>query len=144
MACIIYVELAINLLNGFDKNKSYENAKKFINKSKGQIYKSELIYFERLINHDISKYAEGDISSTGYVIDSLEASLWSFLTENNYQKIILKAINLGGDTDTIAALAGGLAGIYYGLDAIPENWIQCLARKRDINYLLISFRDAII
>ena len=75
---------------------------------------------------------EYEIESSGYVVDSLEAALWCFLTTNNYKDCILKAVNLGEDTDTIAAIAGGLAGLYYGYDNIPEEWIDVLKNKEVI------------
>ena len=81
-------------------------------------------YFHRLLNNEIYSLSKDGISSSGYVIDTLEAVLWSFLLSNNYEEaIIFTAINLGDDTDTIADLTGGLADIYYGF-----NLIQCLSR----------------
>ena len=68
------------------------------------------------------------IKSGGYVVDTLEAALWCLLNSNSYEKCVLKAVNLGEDTDTVAAVAGGLAGIYYGYGAIPEKWIKQIAR----------------
>jgi ADP-ribosyl-[dinitrogen reductase] hydrolase len=73
-----------------------------------------------------------EISSSGYVIDTLEASLWCLLNSTSYAEAVLKAVNLGQDTDTIAAVTGGLAGIYYGVDNIPQKWIEQIARKDDI------------
>jgi ADP-ribosylglycohydrolase len=57
------------------------------------------------------------------------------LNSNSYEETVLKAVNLGEDTDTTAAIAGGLAGVYYGIDNIPEKWISVLARKNDIDDL---------
>lgn len=70
-----------------------------------------------------------DIKSTGYVMDTLEAALWCFANTSNYKQCVLMAVNLGGDTDTIAAIAGALAGLKYGFDAIPKEWIKKLANK---------------
>lgn len=67
------------------------------------------------------------VKSTGYVIDSFTACLWCFLNSGNYAEAVYRAVNLGGDTDTIAALTGALAGIYYGLDDIPDKWFNSLA-----------------
>ena len=61
------------------------------------------------------------------------------MTIDDYKSSIFKAINLGGDTDTIAAITGGLSGTFYGVNSIPENWIQCLARKNDIYALIMDF-----
>ena len=90
---------------------------------------------KRLIYSDISKLNEREISSSGYVLDTLEASFWCLLTSNTYEKSVLKAVNLGDDTDTTGAVTGGLAGLLYGYESIPEKWIDVLARKDDITKL---------
>lgn len=143
LACIIYVELAINLLKEKDKFESYENTKNFINENCIENYSGELINFDNILNKDITLLSEDKIKSSGYVVHSLEASLWSFLTSKTYKETVFKAINLGEDTDTIAAIAGGLAGIYFGIDSIPDSWLQCLARKKDINNLINDFSKSI-
>ena len=69
------------------------------------------------------------ILSSAYVKDTFNSALYAFSTTSSFEECVLKAINLGGDTDTIGALAGGLAGIKYGYDSIPEEWIRSLRRK---------------
>lgn len=139
LACIIYTEMAINLIKSKDKIESYEESIKFIEKYCFDKYKDELQYFRRLLNKEIYLLTENEILSSGYVVDTLEAAVWSFLLSHDYEEAIFTAINLGDDTDTIGALAGGLGGIYYGFDSINNNWVQCLARKRDIYELLLTF-----
>ena len=73
-----------------------------------------------------------NIKSSGYVVDTLEASLWCFLTTDNFKDCILKAVNLGDDADTVAAIAGALAGLYYGCDEIPKEWMDSLLGKENI------------
>ncbi|MGN1042917.1 MAG: ADP-ribosylglycohydrolase family protein, partial [Christensenellales bacterium] len=68
-------------------------------------------------------------------VDSLEAAIWSVMTTSSYKECVLKAVNLGDDTDTVAAIAGGLAGALYGYDAIPEEWKDALLRRGYIEYL---------
>ena len=68
-------------------------------------------------------------------MDSLEASIWCLLHTDSYKNCVLKAVNLGHDTDTIACIAGGIAGIYYDVETIPTNWIEQLARVDDILHL---------
>ncbi len=63
---------------------------------------------------------------------TLEASIWCLLTTNDYSSAVLKAVNLGEDTDTTGAVTGGLAGLLYGFENIPINWTNQLARKDDI------------
>jgi ADP-ribosylglycohydrolase len=70
-----------------------------------------------------------EISSTGYVVDTLEAAIWCLMTTDSYTECVLKAVNLGEDTDTVAAVAGGLAGALYGYEAIPESWRNTLIKR---------------
>ena len=70
----------------------------------------------------IMDLTEGELLPAGYVIPSFQCALWAFLTHDNFQETIVAAANLGGDADTIAAIAGGLAGTYWGFEAIPQNW----------------------
>ncbi|HEU0125509.1 MAG TPA: ADP-ribosylglycohydrolase family protein, partial [Flavobacterium sp.] len=79
--------------------------------------------------------SESEVFSSGYVLNTLEAAIWCFLQSDNYKDAVLKAVNLGSDTDTTAAVAGGLAGIYYGIENIPAKWIDSLARSNDIKDL---------
>ena len=74
--------------------------------------------FEAIFEQDFQVF-EG----RSYVIKTLEAVLYCLLETKNYRDAVLKAVNLGRDTDTVAAIAGGLAGIYYGYDGIPQEWI---------------------
>ncbi|MDE6019373.1 MAG: ADP-ribosylglycohydrolase family protein, partial [Ruminococcus sp.] len=73
------------------------------------------------------------------VIDTLEAVLWTFFHADGYRDTILKAINLGGDTDTIAAIAGGIAGIYYGINDIPPKWLQSIVKKEELYQMFEQF-----
>jgi len=90
--------------------------------------------FTRLKNLDI--LTESDIKSTGYVVDTLEACLWCVLKTSSYKEAVLKAVNLGGDTDTIAALTGGIASLIYGFDSIPKEWIELIKNKKLIEKCL--------
>ena len=73
------------------------------------------------------------------MISTLEASIWCLLTSSGFEATVLNAVNLGEDTDTTGAVTGGLAALYYGLEAIPERWINALARKEDIEKLSGQF-----
>ena len=96
-------------------------------------YKEELKHYERI--HYLRKFAdfsEDEIKSTGYVVDSLEAAVWCLITTDTLEECLLKAVNLGDDTDTIAAIAGGLAGLYYGYASVPENWRKQIVKEKEI------------
>lgn len=99
----------------------------------------ELVHFARLMNPDFAKLPEEKIQSSGYVLATLEAALWCLLNTDSYESCVLAAVNLGGDTDTAAAVAGGLAGIAYGFDAIPKEWLESLARADYIDSLCAAF-----
>jgi len=73
-----------------------------------------------------------EIKSTGYVIDSIEAALWCFSKTTNFEDAVLLAANLGDDADTVAAITGQLAGAYYGLDGIPQKWIDTITDSDEI------------
>ncbi len=92
-------------------------------------YLPEFEHYKRIFDSNFEKLTIDDIKSTGYVVDTLEAALWCVLTTDNYRDCVLKAVNLGDDTDTVAAVAGGLAGALYGYDAIPSEWLDTLKRK---------------
>ena len=87
---------------------------------------------------DIGQCSRSEIRSTGYVKDSLEAAVWCLLTTNNFRDALVKAVNLGEDTDTIGAITGGLAGIAYGMESIPEPWMNALRKKDIIEYCLTA------
>lgn len=92
-----------------------------------------------LLNPDLANASESTIESSGYVLHTLEASLWCLLTTRSFPECVLKAVNLGDDTDTTGCVAGGLAGIHYGFDAIPADWLQALPRQKDLHDLFTGF-----
>jgi ADP-ribosyl-[dinitrogen reductase] hydrolase len=144
IACGIYVNVATCLLNGLDLNAAYlqgiETSRTFYTEPP---YASELSHFERVLSGNIATLPVDAIRSGGYVIDTLEASLWCLLNSNSYSEAVLKAVNLGEDTDTTATVTGGLAGIHYGLQDIPVDWINQIARKDDIVNLANRLESAI-
>jgi len=118
MCCRLYVQLAENLMVGMTK----EDAVKHLTCCIDECEK---------IPH-MKDYPREKIRSSGYVVDSFEAAVWSFVNSESYSDCVIKAVELGEDTDTVAAIAGGLAGIYYGIGGekgIPEAWIDTLAKK---------------
>ncbi len=136
-SCFIYIVFALELINEKDKFEAYKQVRikleDFVKSREFNI--KELQLFDRVLKGTINELEEESIHSSGYVLHSLEASLWCLLNSNTYEETVLKAVNLGNDTDTTAAIAGGLAGLLYGYEAIPEEWINSLARKNDITNL---------
>ena len=90
----------------------------------------DLPTYARLMDLDaFAALPEKDIRSTGYVVDTLEAAVWCLVNTDTFEDALLKAVNLGYDTDTVGAVAGGLAGLHYGFDAIPSAWLSELQRR---------------
>ena len=90
----------------------------------------ELNFYSRL--RDLREFAHvpaEEIRSSGYVVDTLEAVVWSLITTGSFKEALLKVVNLGRDTDTVGAITGGLAALFYGYEAIPSDWIAELKRK---------------
>lgn len=133
MACGIYVQSGINLLNGYSPKVAYERTKEIVLEYYSRPpYAQELSRFSRILKEDISELPEDSIESDGYAVHTLEAALWCFLNGSSYEDTALTAVNLGRDADTTGAVVGGLAGIYYGCEGIPQRWIKALARADDI------------
>ena len=140
MGCYIYVLFGIELLNGANLNEAY---KKIRESDYSMFSKQCQEKYSRIINTDISLLNIDEISSSGYVVDTLEATLWGLLTTDNYNSAIIKVINLGNDTDTIGACVGGLAGIYYGLEDVNENWKSSLLKYDYIEELCDEFNEVL-
>jgi ADP-ribosylglycohydrolase len=137
IACFYYLEFARQLLEGTDKFQIYQKLQTEITAHLTSIAveQKEIALFDRLLKEHIYELPEEDIHSSGYVLHTLEASIWCLLTTTNYKDAVLKAVNLGEDTDTTGAVTGGLAGLLYGVDDIPLNWREQLAGKDDIEDL---------
>lgn len=126
-ACVIFIEFILELISGVNKHTAYNNT---INKIKND-YKNYIS--EDVLNEfrlDVQTLDREEIKSSGYVIDTLEASIWSFLNGNSYEECVLNAVNLGDDTDTVGAITGVLAGVYYGYETIPTKWVMSLQNKQ--------------
>lgn len=91
--------------------------------------RAEMEHFARIWNlAQFAQTPEDRIKSSGYVIDTLEAALWSLAGTANYSEAVLRAVNLGDDTDTVAAVTGGLAGLFYGAEGIPQEWRDTIVK----------------
>lgn len=140
-ACVYLIEFALLLLSGETKERAFTQMSTIFSEFISTLATDtkELEYFERLLDTDFPQTHIDAINSSGYVIDSLEASIWSFLNSNSYESAVLSAVNLGEDTDTIGSITGALAGLYYGFDALPSKWVAELARTEDVKDLVERF-----
>ncbi|MFR2585961.1 MAG: ADP-ribosylglycohydrolase family protein [Bacilli bacterium] len=136
LGCYIYVRYVMFLLDGFDKMVCYE----IIKKLDYSAFSDESIRaYRRLLFDDIANYSIEAISSSGYVVDTLEAVIWCINNTDSYKQAVIGAINLGDDTDTVGALTGALAGIIYGYGDIPKKWINKLQKSDYLKLIYTSF-----
>lgn len=147
MACGLYYFLVKSILEkntaaslkeclqrGFDKGFDFYH-KDFMNLI-------EIAKYARLADMEqFAREEEASIRGSGYVLEAFEAAVWSLLQADTYKDSILVAVNLGDDTDTVAAIAGGLAGLYYGYDNIPAEWRNCIIKKDWIEELCDFHRN---
>ena len=123
ICCAIYCLWARNII---------EDVEDAWNKAIQQFYKYfpntsiEIIEFESTI---LPNNAEYDIKGSGYVVDSFRASHWLNSEFDSFEDVVKNAISLGNDTDTTACIAGGIAGLKYGVNSIPKRWIDDLRGK---------------
>ncbi len=132
LACFFYVEMSIYLLQGLDKWAAYKAAVEACAPLCSDIERGHWV---RLFSLGLQDCAEASIGSSGYVMHTLEAALWVLLRTETLSEALLLAVNLGEDTDTTACVVGGWAGILYGEEALPADWLAVLARKEDIEVL---------
>lgn len=137
--CLIATELAEGkpieqaVRDGLDKGYVYYKQHGFYTKY------INLPIFKDLLSKDFKSLHSGAIKSSGYVVHSLYASVWCLLNTTNYKDLLLKAVNLGGDTDTIAAIAGGLGGLVYDIEELPTEWLETLRRREWLEMIESSF-----
>ena len=152
IACFYYLEFAQQLLNGVEKFKAFENTKNLVNiflKDNKITERVEIEKFHHLLVNPIGdyeikpiyEYSEEEISSSGYVLHTLEASIWCLLNSKTYSETVLKAVNLGEDTDTTGAVVGGLAGILYKEEGIPQIWKEQLVKTNEIRDLAVKLYE---
>lgn len=134
IACFYYLEMALQILHGKEKIVAYNATANIVQQllHNEQIIANEVRLFGDLLQKDITRHPASKIASSGYVLDTLKAAMWSFMRTDNFEDAVLTAVNLGSDADTTAAVTGGLAGLYYGYDNIREKWRAEIKRRDDI------------
>ncbi len=135
VACGIYafvVKEALDKRNVASVENGIERAKNYYAEH------DEFSSFSRVFSGELGTADAAEIRSSGYVVDTIEAAVWCLLTTDNYRSCVLKAVNLGDDTDTIAAIAGGIAGLIYGFDTIPQTWVSQLALYQKLDAMCMD------
>lgn len=129
MGCYIYVLFGIELL----KNNNLLEAYKVIQNEDYHFFSQNCkSKYDRIIRGEIYSCSMDEIKSTGYVIDTLEATLWCLMNTDCFDDAVIKAINLGDDTDTVGACVGALAGILYDEESICVDWKKDLLKLEEI------------
>ena len=137
MGCYIYTEFLRKII----ETKNPVMAHTYISSIDYLKYFSRetVLAYKKLLNPLFTKIKEEEIKSSGYVVDTLESAIYSIINGTNYESTVLKAINLGNDTDTIGGVTGSIAGMLYGKESIPERWLIKLKRKDYLEELALNF-----
>ncbi|RFM31012.1 ADP-ribosylglycohydrolase family protein [Chitinophaga silvisoli] len=141
--CFIYLEVARHILKGDQPADAYLTAIRDVNKyfkEKDLLNKTELEILAPILSGSLINTPVSEIHGTGYVVHTLEAAIWILVHTKTYADAVLTAVNLGNDTDTTAAVVGGLAGMHYGWEEIPAEWLNILAGKDRIEELIANLQ----
>ncbi len=141
-ACEVYVRLARRLLEGYSPIQAYYDVIRDIEQNRLHTPRPDA-FKQTCTLYTLSR---NSVKSSDYAVDTLEAAMWSFITTDNYKDCITTAVELGDDTNTIAALAGGLAGIAYGIEGekgIPQEWINSVPKHEEVQRLCARYERAI-
>ncbi|MBD3107778.1 ADP-ribosylglycohydrolase family protein [Bacillus sp. AGMB 02131] len=134
LGCYLYVVFVRALLEG----KSIEEAYEAMLQSDLLGYSEEAIkHYDRIFSRQLNDLTIDEISSSGFVVASLEASLWALLNTTSFEQAVLHSVNLGNDTDTIGAITGSMAALVYGFESIPSQWIDAI-RNKDYLYGIVT------
>ncbi|MTH55067.1 ADP-ribosylglycohydrolase family protein [Bacillus mangrovi] len=146
---IIYIEFLIRIYHNNDPETALQQIGKLFadNFNADHPYTTELQHYSRLFSPDFFDLPESEIRSDGYVVHTLEAAIWCLGNTSSFKEAVLKAVNLGDDTDTVASITGTMAGILYKvdghlsrhMDAIPAEWLDAIAKKDEVDELLNRF-----
>ncbi len=141
---MVYSEVLLSLYRNNSLKAALQEVYVLLHYHLQENLKAELASYDRIFQESFLSIAEGDIQSTGYIVHSLEAALWCVGTTTTFKAAILKAVNLGEDTDTVATIAGTLAGMHYPLEDIPTDWLNKMIQKQKIDQLITTFYQACV
>jgi ADP-ribosylglycohydrolase len=135
-ACF-YVETGIRLLRGRPIRDAVLETQEFISEHFSGT--EEIGLYSNLLGGKIISLTEKDIRGSSEMVSFITAVVWTLLQNKGYREAVLRAVNLGEDTDCLGAAVGGLAGIAYGFNGIPDEWVTQIARREDISQLVSRF-----
>ena len=122
-ACRLFAEVLVRALQGQTKEEVLIPSLQTLPMSQGLQSIGQGLYKTK---------SRDQIKGSGYVVQSLEAALWCFSQTDSFSACVLLAANLGDDADTTAAIAGQLAGAFYGESGIPARWLKKLTMAEEI------------
>ena len=82
-----------------------------------------------------------EVNNSGWAVSTLEAALWAFNTTANFEDALVAAVNLGGDSDSIGAVCGQIAGAYDGFESIPDRWVKAVKTWRKVDDMINRFAE---
>ena len=126
MSCRLLAEALIRALQGLPKDQLMAPSQQILPMSDA---------LKSIAEGQYKTKSETQIRGTGYVVESLEAAFWCFWQTDSFKDCVLLAANLGDDADTTAAVAGQLAGAFYGETGIPQPWLKKLTMVKEIGQL---------
>jgi len=140
----IYVELLVRMSLNDSLEKAIQNIELLFNHifNENHPYQEEFQHYKRIFKDNFFNTPEEEILSGGYVVHTLEAAIWCLGTTSSFKEAVLKAVNLGDDTDTVGAITGALAGMHYKMEGIPKDWLERIVRKDKVDELIKDFCDA--
>jgi ADP-ribosyl-[dinitrogen reductase] hydrolase len=130
--CKLLALLIHNALSGYDKERVLDATNLHLIESK----------VSALASGANRTKQRGDVAGTGYAVSSLDAALWCFHTTRTFESAVLEAATLGDDADTTAAIAGQLAGAFYGIGAVPCSWLDKLHMHDEISAAALALFNA--
>ena len=149
IGCVLYTVLCYEIINKRERsleeilNQAVKKVRMYYLMQTKDLAEETEHYLRMSDAEQFKALPESEIKSSGYVVDTLEAAVWCLLNSRSYSECVLKAVNLGGDTDTVGAVAGGLAGLWYGYDDIPKEWLDVIVKKEWIEEMCQSFEKVI-
>lgn len=143
-ACGIYLAIAVRLLDGYELKaairEGVSDALQWYGSHKS--FQIVLDYWEKISDPDaLASLPQDTIYSGGFVVETMETTLWALMNTDSYRDCVLTCVNMGYDTDSTAAIAGGLAGLYYGYESIPKSWLDALVNRELIESCIPGFEN---
>jgi ADP-ribosylglycohydrolase len=146
LGCYLHCLVAARLLAGLAPKAAYAAAMDEAHSRLAAIpptMRAEAPAYGRVLDGSLAEASASSVRGSGYVVHCLEAAVWCLLNTSDYRSCVLAAVNLGEDSDTTAAVAGGLAGLAYGRASVPEEWGSALARSSEIESLAGRFASLV-